>query len=176
MMALRRRLSYYSAAVLGVSCVAAVVAQGGSNTPDAGGSLAALTAEVRQLRVAVEESARSQVQTQALGVYLSVQQSRVLQVSARLDAARRDLDAMTVRSRDIATQLATIDDELPRVTEPTKRAALEDMNRELKTQQGTFGLREQQARSREGELSQELQVEDARWTDLISRLDQLIKR
>jgi hypothetical protein len=35
---------------------------------------------------------------------------------------------------------------------------------------------EQQARSREGELSQAMQLEDARWSDLISRLEQLIKR
>ena len=176
MTASTRRLSWSGAVVFGVSCAAAVLAQGRGNVTDAGGSLAALTSEVRQLRLAVEESSRSQVQTQALGVYLSVQQSRILQVATRLDSTRKELDTATVRSREIASQQANIDDELPRVTEPRQRAAIEDMNRALKADRERVNLQEQQARSRESELSQALQLEDGRWTDLISRLEQIIRK
>lgn len=176
MKAFGSRLTWFGAAILAVGCAAAVLAQGRNDVSDAGGSLAALTAEVRQLRLAVEESARSQVQTQALSAYLSAQQSRVVQVATRLDAARRDLDAVSVRSREIATQLANIEDDLPRATDPKQRAQLEDADRNLKSEQRTVGFQEQQARNREGELSQAQQLEDARWTDLVSRLEQLIKR
>lgn len=169
------RLTWFGATILAVGCAAAVLAQERNAVPDASGSLAALTAELRQLRLAVEESARSQVQTQALGVYLSVQQSRLLQVATRLDAARKELDTATVRSREIATQLTNIDDALPRATEP-RRVELEEANRQLKAEHASVGMQEQQARSREGELSQALQLEEARWSDLISRLEQLIKR
>jgi hypothetical protein len=71
-----------SAAALCLGCCIVLLAQGGND----GGSLAALTSEVRQLRLAVEAATRSQTQTQALSVYLSVQQSRVLHVATRLDS------------------------------------------------------------------------------------------
>ena len=73
-------------ALLVLGHVAIAGAQGKNDVPD--GSMAALTSEVRQLRVAVEELTRSQTQTQALGVYLSVQQSRILQMATRSGLAR----------------------------------------------------------------------------------------
>jgi len=173
MTSVARRVSW-CAAVLILSCAVAVLAQGRNDGTDSG-SIAGLTSELRQLRMAVEESTRTQTQTQALGVYLSVQQSRILQVASRLDTARKELDSATIRSRDIASHLANMDEELPRATEPQRRA-LEDAVRSLKSEQASVGLQEQQARSREAELSQMLQVEDSRWTDLISRLEQLIKK
>jgi hypothetical protein len=176
MIALARRLLWSGTAVLVVSCAAAVLAQGRNDATDPVGSLAALTSELRQLRMAVEDLTRTQTQTQALGVYLSVQQSRILQVATRLDSARKELDSAAIRSREIASQLANINDELSRATEPERRAQLEDANRSFKYEQASVGLREQQARSRESELSQTLQLEDSRWADIISRLEQLIKK
>ena len=170
------RLTWFGGTVLAIGCTAAVLGQGRNTMPDTGGSLTALTEELRQLRLAVEESARSQVQTQALGVYLSVQQSRLLQVTTRLDAARRDLDTATARSRQIATALSSIEDALPGATERQERARLESQNRDLKEEQVRVSVAEQQARNRETELSQAMQLEDTRWSDLISRLEQVIKR
>ena len=126
--------------------------------------------------MAVEELTRSQTQTQALGVYLSAQQSRVLQVATRLDSARKDLEGVSIRSQEIASTLAGTADELSQVIDPERRAALEDAVRNLKYEQATVRLREQQARGRDAELSQALQLEESRWSDLISRLEQLIKR
>ena len=169
-----RRLSWSVAVVLAAGSAAVVLAQEKSDAPN--GSLAALTAEIRQLRVAVEESTRSQTQTQALGVYLSVQQSRILQAATRLESARKELDAVSLRSREIASQLENFQGEIVRVTEPQRRAQLEDANQQLKFEQRRVVEQEQQARAREAELSQALQVEESRWTDLITRLEQLIRR
>jgi len=160
--------------VLAAGSAAVVLAQEKNDAPN--GSLAALTAEIRQLRVAVEESTRSQTQTQALGVYLSVQQSRILQAATRLESARKELDAVSLRSREIASQLENFQGEIVRVTEPQRRAQLEDANQQLKFEQRRVVEQEQQARAREAELSQALQVEESRWTDLITRLEQLIRR
>jgi hypothetical protein len=173
---LTRRLSWFGAAVLTVTYAAAVMAQGRNDGTEAGASLGALTSELRQLRVAVEELTRSQAQTQGLGVYLSVQQSRILQVAARLDLARKELETASIRSQEITTTLANLDDELLRVVEPQQRSRIEEGIRHLKYEQTSVGLHEQQARNRETELSQALQQEESRWTDLISRLEQLIKR
>src|SRR5688572_1699190 len=110
MSALARRLSWFGVTVLSLtlSYAAVVLAQGRSDGADTGGSLAALTSELRQLRVAVEELTRSQTQTQALGVYLSVQQSRILQLAARVDSARKDLETATLRSQKIGSTVADI--------------------------------------------------------------------
>ena len=176
MSALIRKPSWLGAAVLSVACTAAVLAQRKSDGTDTPGSLAALTSELRRLRMAVEESTRSQTQTQALGVYLSVQQGRILQVATRLDSTRKDLEAATIRFREIGSRLDNLDEELRRVTEPRTRTELEEMIRRLKREQASVALEEQQTRSREGELSQMLPLEEARWSDLISRLEQLTKR
>jgi hypothetical protein len=170
-----RRLAWCGAAISIVACAVVVMAQGRNDITDAG-SFAALTAEIQQLRLAVEESTRSQAQTQALGVYLSAQQARLVQVATRVDVARKELDAVTLRSREIAARLANIADLVPRIADPRERAELEEQTRALKMEQDSIAFKEQQARSRDAELSQMLQFEDARWTDLISKLEQLVKR
>src|SRR4051794_31521980 len=101
-----------AAVVLSACCATAVLAQGRTDAGD--GSLTALTAELRQLRTAVQQLAQSQTQTQALGVYLSVQQSRIVQAANRMDAVRKDLDSAVVRSQDVENQLASMTDELSR--------------------------------------------------------------
>ena len=170
-----RTLSWFGVTVLSVSCVAAVVAQGRSDAIDAA-SLGPLTSELRQLRVAVEELTRSQTQTQALGVYLSVQQSRILQLATRLDAARKDLETATVRSQDLTGRVGFLNEELAQATDPKRRREVEIGLEELKHKMGLVGVEEQQARTRETELSQALHFEESRWMELISRLEQLTKR
>ena len=133
MIAFHRRLSWSVVLVFAAGSAAVVLAQEKNDATN--GSLAALTAEIRQLRVAVEESTRSQTQTQALGVYLSVQQSRILQGATRLESARKELDAVSLRSREIASQLENFQGEIIRVTEPQRRAQLEDANQQLKFEQ-----------------------------------------
>jgi hypothetical protein len=151
-----------------------VVAQGRGEPAD--GTMAGLTAEVRELRLAVQQLAHTQSQTQALGVYLSVQQSRVLQVSSQLDAARTDLEGATLRTSELAAKLADLEEELPRASDATQRNALQDGIRGLRREHTSMSAQEQQARNRELELSQSLQTEESRWSALISRLEALTQR
>jgi chromosome segregation ATPase len=144
-----------------------------SDAPD--GPLAAVTTELRQLRAAIEQLARSQTQTQALGVYLSAQQNRLLQVSTRLDAVRKDLDAAALRGQSLQVQVANLADEAPRAVQ-SQRAQLEDALLVLRAEQRSVDAEVQQARSRESELAQQLQQEEARWSELISRLEQLMTK
>jgi len=139
----------------------------------ADGSLAALTAEVRRLRVAVEELARSQRETQALAVQVSAQQSRIAQGAERLDALRREVDSATTRSQELEARLAGLSDALPRATEREKRAELEDAIQATKAEQSRIDLELRQTRSREDELSRALQLEEARWNELISHIEHL---
>jgi chromosome segregation ATPase len=163
-----------SGVVLAIAGATVVFGQG-RGEPDPG-SLAGLTAEVRELRLAVQQLSQTQSQTQALGVYLSVQQSRVLQVSSQLDTARRELDGASQRVADTATRLADLEEQLPRVSDPMERRALQEATREMRREHATMSAQEQQARSRELELSQSLQTEESRWSALISRLEALTQR
>jgi hypothetical protein len=119
----RRSAAWYGAAVLIVGGAVALMAQGRGDPTDTG-SLTALTAEIRQLRIAIEESTKTQTQTRALGVYLSVQQARLVQGAARLDATRKELDTATVKSRQKSDELASTEDRLSRATNPEARAQL----------------------------------------------------
>lgn len=136
-------------------------------------SMAALTAEIRQLRVAVENLARSQTETQALSVYLSAQQGRLLQARQLLDVARKELDSVTAHNRDAQAQLIDVQDRLARVTDRQQRTVLEFEMRATQAEANSTELELQQARAREGDLSLALSREEDRWGDLISRLEQL---
>jgi hypothetical protein len=163
-----------TAAAIVVGGVGLMWAQG--KTEEAGGSLAALTAEVRQLRIAVEDSARQQTQTQALSVSLSAQQSRMVQIGARLDAVRNDLGGATMRARETARLVTAAQQELTQAPDARERTEAADMVQMFRQQANQAAAQEQSLRARETELIQALQSEEARWADLIVRLEQLIKK
>lgn len=140
------------------------------------GSLAQLTAEVRQLRLAIEEMARSQTETRALEASLSTQQSRMLQTEQRLEAARRGIDTTASRSEGIEARLASLRDERSRATAPDRRAELDEAIRSFEGEREDAARELQRVRTREDELSRTLQVEETRWNELISRLEDLAGR
>ncbi len=134
--------------------------------------MAALTAEVRQLRIAVEEFARIQTETQALSAYLSARQGRLLQTAQQLDAVRKQIDAATASSSDVEDQLARFADELSSATGP-HRAAIEMAIRATEAGRSSRELELQQARARENDLSRTLALEEDRWNDALSRMERL---
>jgi chromosome segregation ATPase len=148
-------------------------ARAAPDLPD--GSLAALTAEVRQLRVAVEELARSQTETQALGVYLSAQQDRLQQADQQLAAARRELDSATAAKNDLEAQVADMVAQQSRATSPDIRNELGNTIKSLQFEQGRLDATLQQARIRADELSRVVQSEEDRWNDLVARLEALAR-
>ena len=139
-------------------------------------SLGALVGEVHQLRLAVEDSTRTQSQIQMLSVYLSAQQSRMIQVTSRLDATRRELADAAARSKEAANLLANAQTEAVEATRPEERAQAADMVHMFKQQADVANAREQQLRTRETELLQGWQAEETRWADLIAKLEQSVKR
>jgi len=144
-----------------------------ADLPD--GSLAALTAEVRQLRVAVEELARSQTETQALGVYLSAQQGKLHEADQQLAAVREQLDSSSAERQNIEERLTALMAEQASTTSSGKRAEIEDAINDFRREQGRLDRQLQQARSRESELVQVVRSEETRWNDLIVRLEALAR-
>ena len=125
-------------------------------------SMAALTAEVRQLRLAVEEFARTQAETQALSAYLAARQGRLMQTTQQLDAVRKEIDAVTASKEGIEEQLARYSDELPRST-GVQRAGLEMAIRADEAERSRLELELPRARARENELSRTLALEEDRF-------------
>ena len=135
-----------------------------------------LTAEIRTLRLAVTHSAETQLQGQVLGLYLNLQQGRVLQANARLDMVRREIDGASTRARDLADDLAGLEARLPQESDPERRREVEAQMRATKQQLDRFSAQEQHIRNREGEIFQAAQTEEARWNELVARLEQLLKK
>ena len=170
---IRNRLAGLVALVL-VSGPVSALAQGQAQpAPD---SLSTLVAEVRQLRLAIEESNREQSRVQYLAVYLSAQQSRLMQLNTRLDAVRTELSGAQAQSQAVAQLVAQAQAEAAAALGPEEREQAEKMGQMFKAQVASALEREQQVRNRESELAQILLVEEGRWTDLISRLEQSVKR
>ncbi len=147
-----------------------------SSSDETARAIRELTGEVRGLRAALEKTSSTQLQGSILGMYLNVQQNRVAQASNRLDAIRRDLDGITARARELAQQSANTDAQLPQTTDPEERKQLELAQRASKQEWEQLAPLEQQARARETEAYQLQQAEEQRWTELIARLEQLLKK
>jgi chromosome segregation ATPase len=162
-----------TAVIVAAACAATLFAQAGATGT---GSLAELTAEIRQLRAAVEQSSRAQAQAHALGIFLTAQDRRVMMVTGRLETARRELVQLSQQTSTYTHQLAQIEEELPVTTDAEERKALEDRIKDIKLEMKVVAGREQDARTRETEMLQAWQQEDARWNDLIGRLQQIVER
>jgi hypothetical protein len=174
-----RSKTFQISLITGFVCAIAgvvVLGQGTSGTIDLNTGFQGLIAEIRGLRIAIEESNRTQTQTQALGVYLGVQQGRIMQVATRLEADRKELEGAEARSRQLTAEKAGLETALSRETDLERRRGFEMQYRDTNQELEAATVRERQARAREFQESQALQVEDARWNELISRLEQIIKK
>jgi hypothetical protein len=154
--------------------VTTVAAQ--SAAPESVQLLKELVAEVRGLRAAIEQYANAQIQAQAVGELLTVQQRRVSDVTGRLDAARRELEGSGAEMRRITGALSGLDEELRRASDPRERAQLEAAQRAMKGELDRRTDQDQVIRSRESELSGALGVEEAKWNELVDRLNQWLRR
>lgn len=140
------------------------------------GTLTSLVAEIRELRLAVEQSGRTQSQAQALAAYLSVQQVRLSQLSGQRDDARREVGSLNDQFQALTLQASKLEEQGTPVTDPNQRAQFDRFLMETKLRRQQISSRLQAAQTREGELDQLMQAEEARWTELAGRLEQTTRR
>jgi chromosome segregation ATPase len=141
-----------------------------------------LVNEVRALRGVIERYADAQIQTQAMTGLMDVQQRRQADVNARLDALRRELGEASQQMNKLTQELASYE----RMTENALVKAgvsLDDSRREVEALRAhtrhqveinTMHLQGLQAR--ESELLNQLAAEEAKWNELVGRLDQWMRR
>src|SRR5262245_60259094 len=80
-----------------------------SGGAEAIGSLSELKNEVRLLRQAVEKSTQTNAHVQAMSIYLSAQQNRLNQETARADELRDELSGVTLQLRSMLAYASTIE-------------------------------------------------------------------
>jgi cell division septum initiation protein DivIVA len=107
---------------------------------------------------------------------LNLQQSRVGQAATRLDDVRRELEGLTSHARDLVQQAGFLEARLAEETDAVKRHEIEQAQRHAKLEAERATAQEQRVRTREADVFQAFQTEESRGTDLISRLEQLIKK
>jgi predicted nucleic acid-binding Zn-ribbon protein len=165
--------------VIGAACATVwAQSQGQSQAlgPSSGGSLAELTAEVRQLRVSIEGAGRTQMQVSALGMALTTQQVRMSQLAARVDKADDELSAASAKAQNAASQMERLLKAQGRTTTPEERRSWEEEIRRLKAIAGEFADDENRLRTRQQELMATYRGEEDRWRDLVARLEEIIKK
>lgn len=139
------------------------------------GTLQALLAEVRQLRLALERSAVVAPKIQMTLQRLQLQQDAVIRASRDLEAIRNQLSRVTGEERDLTTHLKVMDASLASELDASKRKALEEETKRVKLRLEELGVRGQQdnlaLRGRESELSSRLQAEQAKLDQLSDRLN-----
>ena len=163
-------------AVLAGAAVVTTWAQGLG--PSAGGSLAELTAEVRQLRVVIQDAGRNQSQMQALGIALTAQQSRLTQVGARLDAANAELEKAQEKSRQFAAVFTNAQnvERQPQNWTAQERAEHAEMMKMMRDQADQAQAAENAIRVRINDVTAAFRAEEARWLELVAKLDEVVKR
>jgi hypothetical protein len=144
-----------------------------AQAPAASDPLAALLAEVHALRVAMEQQATVGPRLQLTLARLTIEEQRVSHLSSDLTNVRQQLAGQEVAVQRTSAEAADLERQLQLETDPTRRREIESGLRNAQLQIRQFGTEQQQLQIRENEAAQALAAEQARWTDLNSRLDEL---
>jgi hypothetical protein len=141
--------------------------------PSSDDTMKALLAEVHALRLAMEHSAAVAPRVQLTLARLGIEEQRTTQIGAQLDQARRQLADVVLETQRLTRALEDVDKALQEPIDDTHRKGWEQERGEIKRKLSAQAAIEQQLRSREGEYSQMLATEQARWVELNGRLDDL---
>jgi hypothetical protein len=133
----------------------------------------ALLTEVRQLRLAMERSATMTPRIQLLTSRMSLQDERVSRMSRQAEGLRDEVDRLAVQGRELAMRAKQLEEALAAETDPQRRSELEEVQRSVKAETELQAERRQLTRAREAEAASALATEQARWTELSERLDEL---
>ena len=145
-------------------------AQVASSSPDV---LSALLVEVRGLRSAMEQMASAGPRVQLALGRLQLQEQRVNTLARRLEDARTSLAQVKSGLEDLTLRMNENERLSRESSDPEVRQAAEAELRQLKTAvaRGTRDL--QRLQGEEATLSQDISVEQGRWSELNERLEEL---
>lgn len=138
-----------------------------------GDPLRELLTEVRALRMAVERAATVGTRLQVLVARVQLQEQRISDLSTRLAGVRSELRNIETGTGPMAAQLERFEEAIAETRDPEERRAAEQQVAMIKAQVDALERRRQELMADEAFLSQQLSMEQGRWTDFNDRLEQL---
>lgn len=167
---------FLALAFLLVSGTAVLGAAWSQTRPDDPNSLASVAAELRLLRLSVEGSMRNQTEMNAMGVLLATVQSRITQLTSRLDGLRDEIRVAAEKSAASAQHISNFQAAIGRESDPNRRAEMLRSFSVDKAEADQLAAREMELRSREMQLTNDLRLEETRWAEFVAKLEQLTRR
>ncbi len=135
-----------------------------------------LVGEVRALRGVIESYTQGQIQSQTMTELLTVQQRRLADATTRLDVTRRELDGAASEVRRLAAEVSDFEDGVRQITDAARRRVLEEELPHRKQALDRQVQQEQQLRQRESELLSAVGLEEAKWNELVDRINRSLAR
>jgi uncharacterized phage infection (PIP) family protein YhgE len=136
-------------------------------------TLSVLLSEVRQLRITMERAALTSPRIQLLGSRLGVQNERLSRASGHLEGLRQNLNRLSASIAQMTAQLQQMEDALAGESDPERRRRLVQEQRSLKQVLDQQTAEEQRTRAQETDAYNAFAAEQAAWTELNRRLDEL---
>lgn len=163
--------------VLALLALAAVCGFGGSIAAQGTGAstdvLGALLVELRGLRVAMEQMASAGPRIQLALGRLQLQEQRVNNVLRRHTEVREQLASTEHAAAEVARRVEELQMALQNISDENERKGLQNMMAETKRQHGTLSVDLHRLRTEELEAAQLLAAEQARWTEINQRVEEL---
>ncbi|HUJ33373.1 MAG TPA: hypothetical protein VLY23_18975 [Candidatus Acidoferrum sp.] len=149
-------------------------ALGQAASPDSQ-TLQDLLTEVRGLRQDLHASLARVERAQILLSRLQTQQAAVTRASDRLDDMRSRLADVQTNEKQLATNLARVQDALGAEQDPAHRKELEGALEQLKREAEASSTEEQQRQAAEVDAEQQLRLEQDKLSTLEGQLDALVR-
>jgi chromosome segregation ATPase len=146
-----------------------------SQQADNGQTMQALLSEVRQLRLAIQRSNLNAYHAQVTFERVRMQQQRVDRLNEKLSEVREQIAKIKMEQTQLPEQARAAEGRLSQETDPARRRSLEDMQKGLKYEIERLSQMEAHGRETESQLNGQLQIEQAKLSELNDSLDALQK-
>jgi chromosome segregation ATPase len=136
-------------------------------------TMQALLNEVRQLRLAIQQSNLSIYRAQVLVERTRSQQQRVDRLAERLRETRERMANWKMGQAELQDELKMTEARINRVTEAAERAGQEEHQERLKTRLASMAQENTRLQEQESQLAGQLNIEQARLAEFNDQLDAL---
>ena len=166
------RQAFVVAAALAIAAAAAIPLVGAQNT--GGRDLTGeLLVEVRGLRAAMEQMASAGARVQLAMGRLQLQEQRITTLLRRMDTIREQRAGVERTVATMREDAARNEELAAQIDNPEERKALVGQGRALKEMADRNATELQRLSSEEAELAGLIATEQARWSDISKRLEEL---
>jgi chromosome segregation ATPase len=136
-------------------------------------TMQALLNEVRQLRIAIQQSNLSVYRAQVIVERSRSQQQRVDRLADRLRETRDRMANWKMGQADLQFELKMIEERINRTTDAAERSHQEDNQERIKTRLAALAQENTRLQEQESQLAGQLNIEQARLAEFNDQLDAL---